>query len=63
LTIEFEGDPKFDERINFTLSRKNSVSWRRNAAQMASANAGESNAAWTLHVDDAPAGKVAFDGA
>src|SRR5215470_14560947 len=28
---------------------------------MASADGGESDAAWTLHVDDAPAGEVTFD--
>ena len=50
LAIELEGDPKLDERIDFTLSRKNSVSWRRDVAQMAGADGGESNAARTLHV-------------
>src|ERR1700722_13474864 len=30
---------------------------------MAGADGGGGDAAWTLHVDDAPAGEVAFDGA
>src|SRR5215813_4096503 len=61
LAIELEGDAKLDERLDFTLSRENSVSGRRDVAQMAGADGGESDAAWTLHVDDAPAREVAFD--
>ena len=63
LAIEFEGNAEFDQRLDLTLSRKNSVSRRRDIAQMAGADGGKSNSTRTLHVDDAPPGKVALDGA
>ena len=63
MAIEFERNAQFDQWLHLTLSRQNSVSRRRDIAQMAGADGGERKPARTPHVDDAPAGEVAFDGA
>src|ERR1700719_3560531 len=63
LAIELERNAELDERFDLALSGKDSVSRRRDIAQMPGADGGGGDAAWTLHVDDAPACEVAFDGA
>jgi len=63
LAIEFEGNAELDQRLDLALSRKDSSAGRREVAQMACADGGKSNSTRPLHVDDAPPGKIALDGA
>ena len=63
LTIQFKGNAKFDQRLDLTLSRQDSASRRGDITQMSGADGGKRNPTRPLHVDDAPPGKVALDGA
>jgi hypothetical protein len=63
LAIELEGNAQFDQRLDLALSRQDSVSGCCDIAQMARADGGKRNSTRPLHVDDAPPGQVALDGA
>ena len=63
LAIEIERGAQFDQRFHLTLSRKDIFSWCLDVTQVAGADGRERNAAWSLHVHNAPAGEVALEGA
>ena len=63
LAIEIERHPQLDQRLDDALPREDAVAGRRDRAQMAGADGGQAGAARPVHVDDAPSGKVALEGA
>ena len=63
LAIEFERHAQFDQRFHLALPRQDAVSRRRDRAQVAGADGRQRDAARSLHVDDAPRGQVALEGA
>src|SRR5262249_40838615 len=56
-------DPELDQRPDVALSRDNPVSRRLETPQMAGPDGGLLDAARSFHVDDAPAGEIALEGA
>ena len=63
LAIEIERNAQFDERLHLTLPCNDIVSRRLEVAQVAGSDRREGGAGRSLHIDDAPRGEVAPQGA
>src|SRR6185312_2666989 len=63
LAIELEGHAQLDQRLDLALPRQDSVCGRLEVLQMARADGGKRHSARPLHVDDAPPGQIALEGA
>ena len=63
LAIEIERRAQFDERLDLALPRQDIVSRRLDIPQVTGADRRQRDAAGALHVDDAPPGEIALQGA
>ena len=60
LTIELEGNPQLDQRLDLALPRKDALAGLRNRLEVAGADGGKAHITRPLDVDHAPPGEIAL---